>query len=201
MGSQYNIKNQFIPLVVARYAYQFFKMKARLLLLSSKFNCRIDSTARIFYDRVTDVVLAPNVTIGAYTVIHCTNEDSTHQSASKLVVGEHTYIGEMNNIRLGGALVQIGRKCLISQQVSIIGSNHSIDRSRCIVDQPWDASRLNVIIGDDVWIGCGAQVMPGVSIGNGAIVAAGAVVTKDVAAYTIVAGVPARYVKDRPNSA
>lgn len=201
MGSRYNMKNQFILLVLARYIYQFFRMKARLLLLSSKFNCRIDSTAQIFYDRITDVSLAPNVNIGAYTVIHCTNEDSEHQSASRLVVGEQTYIGEMNNIRLGGALVQIGRKCLISQQVSIIGSNHSIDRSRPIIDQPWDPSRLNVIIGDDVWIGCGVQIMPGVAIGDGAIVAAGAVVTKDVAAYTIVAGVPARFVKDRPLTA
>lgn len=198
MGSRYNMKNQFILLVLARYIYQFFRMKARLLLLSSKFNCRIDSTAQIFYDRITDVSLAPNVNIGAHTVIHCTNEDSEPQSASRLVVGEQTYIGEMNNIRLGGALVQIGRKCLISQQVSIIGSNHSIDRSRPIIDQPWDPSRLNVIIGDDVWIGCGVQIMPGVAIGDGAIVAAGAVVTKDVAAYTIVAGVPARFVKDRP---
>jgi acetyltransferase-like isoleucine patch superfamily enzyme len=201
MGDKYNIKNQFIPVIVARYIYQFFRMKMHLLLLSSKYNCRIDATAQIFYDRIADVSLAPYVNIGAHTVIHCTNEDSEHPHASRLVVGEYTYIGEMNNIRLGGALVQIGRKCLISQHVSIIGSNHSIDKSRCIIDQPWDDSRLNVIIGDDVWIGCGAQVMPGVTIGHGAIVAAGSVVTKDVAAYTVVAGIPARFVKDRPLAA
>jgi UDP-3-O-[3-hydroxymyristoyl] glucosamine N-acyltransferase len=201
MGHKYNIKNQFIPLVAARYVYQFLRMKARLLSLSAKFNCRIDGTAQIFYDRIGDITLAANVNIGAHTVIHCTNEDSERPYASRLVVGEATYIGEMNNIRLGGALIQIGKKCLISQHVSIIGSNHSIDRSRCIIDQPWDHSRLNVVIGDDVWIGCGVQVMPGVTIGDGAIVAAGAVVTKDVEAYTVVAGIPARFVKDRPFAA
>ena len=54
-----------------------------------------------------------------------------------------------------------------------------------------------VTVGHDVWIGHGATVTPGVSIGNGAVVGAGAVVTHDVAPYTIVAGVPARVLKDR----
>ncbi|MGB3418591.1 MAG: DapH/DapD/GlmU-related protein [Mesorhizobium sp.] len=54
-----------------------------------------------------------------------------------------------------------------------------------------------VVIGHDVWIGHGAVVMPGISIGNGAVVGANAVVTQDVAAYTIVAGVPARPVRRR----
>jgi phosphonate metabolism protein (transferase hexapeptide repeat family) len=54
-----------------------------------------------------------------------------------------------------------------------------------------------VVIGHDVWIGHGAVVMPGVSIGNGAAIGANAVVTRDVAAYTIVAGVPARPVRRR----
>jgi phosphonate metabolism protein (transferase hexapeptide repeat family) len=55
----------------------------------------------------------------------------------------------------------------------------------------------HVAIGNDVWIGHGAVVMPGVSIGNGAIVGANAVVTRDVPAYTIVAGVPAKKLRRR----
>ncbi len=54
-----------------------------------------------------------------------------------------------------------------------------------------------VTIGDDVWIGQNAIIMPGVTINNGAVVGAGAVVTKDVAAYDIVGGVPARVIKSR----
>ena len=54
-----------------------------------------------------------------------------------------------------------------------------------------------VIIGDDVWLGRNVLVMPGVKIGKGSIVAAGAVVTKDVPEYKIVGGVPARILKDR----
>jgi maltose O-acetyltransferase len=57
---------------------------------------------------------------------------------------------------------------------------------------------LPVSIGDRVWIGMGAKILPGVTIGDNAVVAAGAVVVKDVAANTVVAGVPAQYVRDVP---
>lgn len=57
--------------------------------------------------------------------------------------------------------------------------------------------KRHVVIGNDVWIGHGAQVMAGVSIGDGAIVAAGAVVTKDVSPYAIVGGVPAKIIRMR----
>jgi phosphonate metabolism protein (transferase hexapeptide repeat family) len=60
----------------------------------------------------------------------------------------------------------------------------------------WRRSR-EVILGHDVWIGNGAMVLPGNRVGVGAVVAAGAVVTKDVPAYTVVAGVPARFVRER----
>ena len=53
------------------------------------------------------------------------------------------------------------------------------------------------MIGNDVWIGYGAQIMSGVRIGDGAVIAAGAVVTKDVASYSVVGGIPARKIKER----
>ena len=193
-----DLKNKFFPVILARYIYSFMKMKVRLISLAAKFNCRIDSAARIFYDNVDDFILSKDVYIGANTVIYCTNEDSANEKKSRLTVGEGTYIGEMNNIRIGGGYIKIGKKCLISQHVSIIGSNHSIDRNNYIMDQPWDDEKIDVIIEDDVWIGCGAKILPGVSIGQGAIVGAGSVVTKNVAAYSIVAGIPARFIKERP---
>jgi acetyltransferase-like isoleucine patch superfamily enzyme len=56
---------------------------------------------------------------------------------------------------------------------------------------------VGVTIGDDVWIGCNAVILPGVRIGRGAVVAAGSVVTRDVPEYAIVGGIPARILKQR----
>lgn len=177
--------------------FSIFKMQFRLLVLSSKYNCNIDYSARIYIDLAVDFRLGKNVSIGANTVIYCTNEDNANDKPSRLIIGEGTYIGEMNNIRVGGALIHIGKKCLISQHVSIIGSNHSTGVGNYIMDQPWDCRKVDVIIEDDVWIGCGSKIMPGITIGQGAIVAAGSVVTKNVMAYTIVGGIPAKYIKNR----
>ncbi|HFR4107065.1 TPA: DapH/DapD/GlmU-related protein, partial [Enterobacter asburiae] len=61
------------------------------------------------------------------------------------------------------------------------------------------AESEKIIIGNDVWIGVNAIVMDGVTIGDGAVIGAGAVVTKDVQPYTIVGGVPAKFIRDRQN--
>lgn len=114
-----------------------------------------------------------------------------------LKIGRHTAINEFNNIRAGNAPVTIGDNCLISQFVSIIDANHGIARNAFIRDQPHDLVSAGVRIGDDVWIGAHAVILPGVQIGTGAVVAAGAVVTRDVPEYAIVAGVPAKIIRYR----
>jgi len=116
---------------------------------------------------------------------------------SYLEIGQNTYIGELNNIRASGAKVKIGDNCLISQQVSIIGANHLYRKGTLILDDLWDEEKNFVEIEEDVWIGCGAKILPGVRIGIGSIIAAGAVVSKDVSPYSVVAGVPAKVIKYR----
>jgi maltose O-acetyltransferase len=66
-----------------------------------------------------------------------------------------------------------------------------------MMDHPIRSDKVGVIIHDDVWIGTHATILPGVTIGRGAIVAAGAVVTADVAEYSIVGGVPTRFLNRR----
>ena len=87
--------------------------------------------------------------------------------------------------------IYIGNNALIGHNVVLATLNHNENPEK----------RGNLIaapikIGNDVWIGSNATILPGVSIGDGAIIAAGAVVTKDVGAKTIVGGVPARYIRD-----
>lgn len=91
----------------------------------------------------------------------------------------------------------IGASVLMGPNVTIITQNHKHDR----VDIPIRLQGYELIkpvtINDDVWIGRNVLIMPGVTIGSGTIIAAGAVVTKDVPEYTIVGGVPARILKYR----
>ncbi len=65
------------------------------------------------------------------------------------------------------------------------------------MDQGWDENKTDVSIGNDVWIGAKSVILPGVTIGDGAVIAAGSIVNKDVAPYSIVAGVPAKFIKTR----
>nr|WP_257666568.1 acyltransferase [Parapedobacter tibetensis] len=107
------------------------------------------------------------------------------------------------NVQLGPNCVincdiKFGNNILIAQQVSFIGRNDHIYNTKGV--SIWDAPRGKddvTIVEDDVWIGHGVIVLAGTVIKQGAIIAAGSVVTKDVAAYTIVGGNPARYIKNR----
>jgi acetyltransferase-like isoleucine patch superfamily enzyme len=136
--------------------------------------------------------------IGAYTIVDLANDPiAKAPAASVLKIGQRTAINEFNNIRAAGGEITIGNNCLISQFVSIIASNHSTARGTPMRDQPWAAIRNVVRVGDDVWVGAHVVVLPGVTIGTGSIVAAGAVVTSDIPAFAVAAGVPARVKKYR----
>lgn len=116
----------------------------------------------------------------------------------ELVIGAHTIINFCTEISVE-CRVQIGSRCQIAGETRIYDNNsHSIDfrngRKMTLNDV------APVCICDDVWIGMRAMILKGVSIGKGAVVAAGAIVTKDVPAMTVVAGNPARVVKEIDDS-
>ena len=94
--------------------------------------------------------------------------------------------------------LEVGDSVLFAPRVAIIGRNdHQIDLPGMFI---WDSPRgaaKKVIIGSDCWIGYGAIILSGVRIGEGTVVAAGSVVTKDIVPFSIVAGVPARLVRTR----
>jgi len=130
--------------------------------------------------------------IGHQTILDLTSDPQLGGLARpSLKIGRRTAINEFNNIRAGNAPVTIGDDCLISQFVSIIDANHGTARGAFMRNQPHDLAGAGVRIGDDVWVGAHAVILPGVHIGTGAVVAAGAVVTRDVPEYAVVAGVPA----------
>lgn len=114
--------------------------------------------------------------------------------SSKVSLGDWSGIGI--NAKLYGE-VHIGKYVMMGTDVTIITRNHRFDRTDIpMMEQGFEEERP-VTIGDDVWIGDRVMILPGVTVGNGSIIAAGAVVTKDVVPYTIVGGVPAKLIAAR----
>lgn len=108
-----------------------------------------------------------------------------------LVIGPDSLINRGCVLDARGPL-WIGAHVSISPNVVILTTQHSID------DPAFLTTSRPVRIGDYAWIGMRAMIMPGVTIGEGAVVAAGAIVTRDVAPYTVVGGAPARPIGTRP---
>lgn len=112
-----------------------------------------------------------------------------------MVIGENTSISSYTTI-FATYGVKIGRNCLISSNCGISSYNHISDSNDRIRDVEEDRKFSKpVIIGDNVWVGMNACILPGVTIGNNAIIGSGSVVTKDVPANEIWAGNPARCLK------
>jgi acetyltransferase-like isoleucine patch superfamily enzyme len=113
-----------------------------------------------------------------------------------MVIGEGTWIGQQCFIHSAGGLT-IGSDVGIGPGVRILTSAHRLDElEKPILHATVDFKAVSIESGSD--IGVGAIILPGVRIGAGAQVAAGAVVTEDVADLAVVAGVPARVIRRRP---
>ena len=110
-----------------------------------------------------------------------------------ITIGQDSLIGEYSVIRGQGG-VSIGNRVYTSPFVQILAVNHVFsDPDRPFVEQGITAKGIR--IEDDVWVGSSAIIVDGVTIGPGSVVAAGAVVTRDVPAHTVVSGIPAKVVK------
>ena len=109
-------------------------------------------------------------------------------------IGKNVSINDFVHIRGGGG-VEIGDDSLLAPHVVISSQSHDIGALAHGLSYRQTNSALPIRIGKNVWIGAGAVVLPGVTIGDDAVVAAGAVVNRDVSRRTLVAGVPARFVR------
>ena len=134
------------------------------------------------------MMIGHQVYVGHYTILK-------GYYKNQLVIGDRVWIGQGCFFHGAGGM-RIGNDVGIGPGVKIITSTHQLDE----VNKPIVHATLDyapVVIEDGCDIGVGAIILPGVRIGQGAQIAAGAVVTRDVAAYTIVAGMPAKLLKKR----
>lgn len=117
--------------------------------------------------------------------------------SSDLIANEYSYIGPNGLIYPN---VRIGAYTMLANNVSIIGGDHDYKKAGIPIIFSGRDIVKETNIGKDVWIGGFTIIMTGVTIGDGAIVASGSVVTKDIESYTIYGGVPAKKIKNRFNT-
>ncbi len=181
----------------------FFKQINRI---KSRRSCICSSNAKIYDSAriINNMKLREKIEIGINS--HIKGELLTFAHGGKISIGDNCYIGEQS--RIWSAIeIKIGHRVLISHGVNIFdNSTHPISPSQrhkqfmqIIAGQHPQQINLNetpVLISNDVWIGCMSIILAGVTIGEGAVIAAGSVVTKDVPAYTIVGGNPASVIRE-----
>lgn len=119
-----------------------------------------------------------------------------NNAVGNVTIGDYTRIGIHCTV-IGP--VCIGSHVNLAQGITVTALNHNFEDISQRIDQQ-GISTNPVVIGDDVWIGANSVILPGVTIGRHAVVAAGAVVTKDVPDNCVVAGVPARVIKQLETS-
>lgn len=134
------------------------------------------------------------ITIGSNVIIsrNCVIQGKT----SAVKIGDKTDIG-CNAIISSGGGIDIGKHVLIAGNCYIGGGRYLSERLDIPMMSQGVYSQGSVVIEDDVWLGAGAIVLDGVHVGKGCIIGAGAVVTKDLPAYTVAVGVPAKAIRNR----
>ncbi len=121
-------------------------------------------------------------------------QNANFGNGNGIKIGDNSGIGVRCSIR--GPLV-IGNNVMMGPEVIIITSNHSFNRIDVPMNLQGSLPQKTVIIGNDVWIGTRVIILPGVKVGNGVIIGAGSIVTKDIPDYAIVGGNPAKIIRFR----
>jgi len=158
--------------------------------------------------KIAETVIHPTANIRDSSIGRCC-EILADTSLHTAELGDFSYLGP--RCIVGDAT--IGKFCAIAAEVRIGAPNHPMDRpsmhrftycpeyyaAGAVRDHAFFDRRKEdrAVIGNDVWIGHGVIVLPGVKVGDGAVLAAGAVITKDVQPYTVVGGIPAKFIRER----
>lgn len=142
------------------------------------------------------VVLGDNVKIGAYSQVIAAT--SFNNIGAHIRIGNNVGIGEFAYLGGGGGL-EIGADCIVGQYFSCHPENHLFGNIEELI-RLQGVTRKGIKIGNNCWIGSKVTVLDGVTIGAHCVIAAGAVVTKNMPDYAVIGGVPAKVIKQRNKS-
>jgi len=203
--------------VINKLAYYIKRVTLKVLDVINDRACKslVDCDKEVLFFREADVQNIPKIKekikIGKYSRIRGTLIILPY--GGKITIGENCFVG-MNSKIWSGDSIEIGNNVLISHLVNIVDTNsHEVDhleraqgyKKLFTEGHPKEKGSIEtapIVIQDYAWISFGVSILKGVTIGEGAIVAAGSVVIKDVPPYTLVAGNPAKVKKElKPENA
>jgi acetyltransferase-like isoleucine patch superfamily enzyme len=160
-------------------------------------NFKIEDNSELQGKSLKGIEIGNSVTIGRGAMIRPSGYYKG-EFGEGLKIGDGSSIGAMNYIGCAG-FIEIGKNVMIGPSVNLIAENHNFADANIPMKEQ-GVNRKGIKIEDDCWIGTQSTVLDGVTIGEGSIIAAGAVVTKDIPAFSIVGGVPAKIIKNRMDS-
>lgn len=162
---------------ILKYRYSFVKIGKKIRIRSyfsvnsyDKGTLRINFDDGVYIDRMVSLRGTGNINIGKYTSI---GEKTTILAEQEVTIGDY---------------VQIAQNCVISD------NDHVFNKKNTKIMHS-GVNKQKITIQDNVWIGANATIVKGVTIGEGSVVAAGAVITKDVPPHSVAAGIPAKIIK------
>jgi acetyltransferase-like isoleucine patch superfamily enzyme len=176
-----NIRN-----IIARY----FVPKV-LVSLFYLLRCKCFIHPKAYVQLSSKIGFGPKTTIRQYAIITT--------SGGRIIFGRGCELGQFSIIAAKTKDVKIGDHVRIGPHVNIVATNRNYKLRNTLIVMQGITDR-GITIGNDVWIGAGSIILDGVNISDGVVVAAGTVVNKDVPAYTIVGGVPAKIIGERQES-
>lgn len=147
-------------------------------------NCFISPDAGIFAQLGRPVRIGEGSTVAAHAFLH-----------GPVTLGKNVSVNARASLDGGAAGITVGDDTRIASGACLYAFDHQLEPTRLIREQP--VRSFGITLGRDVWIGAQAGVTDGVTVGDHAVVAMGAIVTQDVPEYAVVAGVPARVIGDR----
>jgi acetyltransferase-like isoleucine patch superfamily enzyme len=147
------------------------------------------------YHDIDAIHIGEHVAVMAWSEVIVYKRSPYSPFEGRLVLGDRSIISLGVNLRAAGGAIEIGAKTAIGQYSVVIAANHAIKPGVDRFNTPYDDSRTGVFVGRNVWVGAHCVLLPGVTVGDNAVIAAGAVVNCAVPADELWGGVPARRIK------
>ena len=181
-------------MLTPKYVWLIVQLLRRKYLSAYGRRLKLDGLAFVPHGVVLQIGRNGRIELGRWSWLGHGTKIRCHEG--RVEIGAKTVLGQECTIS-AYQRVQIGEQCVIADRVMLIDFDHNVADSEQPIRKQGIYKR-DVVVGSNVWIGYGVQVLRGVTVGDNAIIGSGSVVTRDIPANAVAAGTPARVIRMRP---